>query len=58
MEVRRIPACAVGALVLWAVGVAAPDAGASASACLGNTPTYTDACGPTFVMPGWGDAGG
>ena len=38
--------------------------GAAPAAAQGNTcrqdvnPTYTDRCGPTFVLPSWGDAGG
>ena len=31
---------------------------ATAAQCPEATPIYTDACGPTFVLPGWGDAGG
>jgi hypothetical protein len=59
VAVRRISVCAASALVLWALGVVAPQAASAASsACFGQSPTYTDACGPTFVLPGWGDAGG
>jgi hypothetical protein len=44
----------VVAVVLALPGVAS----AQQSQCPEATPTYTDACGPEFVLPGWGDAGG
>lgn len=48
-----------GAAVAAAVGAGAAPAAAQTKACqLDITPTYTDACGPTFVLPGWGDAAG
>jgi hypothetical protein len=31
---------------------------AGAQGCLESDPSYTDACGPTFVLPSWGDGGG
>jgi hypothetical protein len=42
-----------------ATALAAP-AGAAADqpGCQEPSPTYTDPCGPSFVLPGWGDAGG
>ena len=42
-----------------AVALAAPSAARAQSDCANDTtPVYTDACGPTFAVPGWGDAGG
>lgn len=41
------------------LGAAAPRAAAQSSqACPAADPVYTGPCGPTFVLPGWGDAGG
>jgi hypothetical protein len=51
---RRLPALAALAAVLAVPGVAS----AQQSQCPETNPSYTDACGPTFVLPGWGDAGG
>jgi hypothetical protein len=31
---------------------------AAQQSCAEASPTYTDACGPRFVLAGWGDAGG
>ena len=46
-------------MVLVAVaGMAAPPALAGAQHCLETNPSYMDACGPTFSVPTWTDAGG
>ena len=47
---------AVLAVVL--AGLTAPEPARAQSGCPEANPVYTDACGPTFVLPGWGDAGG
>ena len=48
----------VAAVVLAvAAGLLAPGV-AGAQGCPEANPTYFDACGPTFVLPGWGDADG
>jgi hypothetical protein len=39
-------------------GVAPPGVAAAQDNCPESSPTYTDACGPTFAIPAWGDAGG
>jgi hypothetical protein len=36
----------------------APGVAGAQQSCLEANPTYTDSCGPTFVVPAWGDAGG
>ncbi len=42
-----------------AVALAASSAAQAQSDCANDTtPVYTDACGPTFALPGWGHAGG
>ena len=38
--------------------LAVPVVASAQQSCPEASPTYTDACGPTFVVPGWGDAGG
>jgi hypothetical protein len=54
---RRLSLLAVG--LMLALGPGATSAAAQSTACQQDvTPTYTDACGPTFVLPSWGDAGG
>jgi hypothetical protein len=59
-----VPRCArrrwwgVVAVVL-AAGIAGVAPGvAVAQQCQNRSPSYTDACGPTFVVPAWGDGGG
>ena len=37
---------------------AAPGVAGAQDACPEANPTYTSNCGPTFVVPAWGDAGG
>jgi hypothetical protein len=37
---------------------AAPSVAGAQAPCPEATPTYTSNCGPTFVVPAWGDAGG
>ena len=50
---------ALVALLGGLLGAAAPRAAAQSSqACPAADPTYTGPCGPTFVLPSWGDAGG
>ena len=44
-------------LLLQLVAMATPGT-AGAQQCPEATPSYTDACGPTFVLAPWGDAGG
>jgi hypothetical protein len=39
-------------------GLSAGSASAQDAACPVPNPTYTGNCGPTFVLPSWGDAGG
>ena len=57
MAIGRFSGWVVCALLLAAFGaLAAP--GVARAQCPEANPTYTDACGPTFVLPGWGDAGG
>lgn len=51
---RRPLAVAVAAVVLALASGAAP----AAAECPEKNPSYTGACGPTFVLPSWGDAGG
>ena len=51
----HLPALAV---VLAACWLGLPSSAAAQGQCPEANPTYTDACGPTFVLPGWGDAGG
>jgi hypothetical protein len=41
-----------------AVGAIPGTAAAQSSACPAADPSYTGNCGPTFVLPAWGDAGG
>jgi hypothetical protein len=48
----------VGAVLAAGVAVAPGVATAQQPQCPEASPSYTDACGPTFVLPGWGDAGG
>jgi hypothetical protein len=48
----------VVATVLAAATTMAAPGVAGAQQCPEKNPTYTDACGPTFVVPSWGDAGG
>ena len=55
-RLRRLGA-AVAAVVAVAVMAMAPGV-AGAQQCPEASPTYFDACGPTFVSPPWGDAGG
>jgi FG-GAP-like repeat len=50
-----VPMSAVAVVV--ATMAAAPGV-AGAQQCPEAKPTYFDACGPTFVVPAWGDAGG
>lgn len=50
-----LPTATAVALLL---GAGSPSAGAQSSTCPQVTPAYTGPCGPTFVLPGWGDAGG
>ena len=50
-------AAAVFAAVVL-VALAGRIAPAGASACPAAAPTYLGPCGPTFVLPQWGDAGG
>ena len=38
--------------------MAASPSVSAAQSCLEADPSYMDECGPTFVLPGWGDAGG
>jgi hypothetical protein len=45
-------------VVVLLLGPGAASSGAQGSACPEVTPAYTGPCGPTFVLPGWGDAGG
>jgi hypothetical protein len=52
---RRILLTAAAAVALATGAGAVP---AAAAACPEKNPSYTGACGPTFVLPGWGDAGG
>jgi hypothetical protein len=57
--IRRAWLSAVGALLLVALaGMAAVPAVAGAQNCLETSPSYMDACGPTFAVPTWTDAGG
>ena len=59
MAVRRIWLSAVGAVLLVAAGRHGGGAGvAGAQNCLETDPSYMDACGPTFAVPTWTDAGG
>ena len=53
---RVVFALVVTGLVLAGLGVEPGVAGAQG--CPEASPSYTDACGPTFVLPGWGDADG
>jgi hypothetical protein len=46
----------IGVLVAIAL-VAGRPSFAAEDACPAATPTYTGNCGPTFVLPAWGDAG-
>ncbi len=56
---RRAMGWIAPTLAAAAVALAAPGAAQAQSGCLNDTnPVYTDACGPTFTLPGWGDAGG
>ena len=48
----------VAAVVLAAATLMAVPAVAGAQQCPEANPSYTDACGPTFVLPPWGDGGG
>ena len=48
----------VAAFVLVAATMALAPGPAEAQQCPEATPTYTDSCGPTFVLPPWGDGGG
>jgi hypothetical protein len=48
----------VVAAVLAAGTAAVPPSVAGAQQCPEANPTYTDTCGPTFVVPAWGDGGG
>ena len=52
---RRRLLAAMAAVVALALG---PGAVPAAAECPEKNPSYTGACGPTFVLPGWGDAGG
>ena len=49
-------------VIMWAVALAvavmAAAPGVAGAQCPEPTPSYTDSCGPTFVLPPWGDAGG
>ena len=60
MSGRRVVIARGAALVvvLAAVWFGLPSAAMAQSQCPEANPTYTDACGPTYVLPGWGDAGG
>jgi hypothetical protein len=55
---RYSPLLTAVVVALLIGGVGAPPAGAQSSTCPQATPAYTGPCGPTFVLPGWGDAGG
>jgi hypothetical protein len=44
--------------VVVATMAAAPGVAGAQDACPEANPTYTSNCGPTFVVPAWGDAGG
>ncbi len=46
------------AAVALALGPGAAPAPAQSKICPQVSPPYTGPCGPTFVLPGWGDAGG
>jgi hypothetical protein len=48
----------VAAVVALVLGPGASPAPAQGKTCPQVTPAYTGPCGPTFVLPGWGDAGG
>jgi uncharacterized repeat protein (TIGR01451 family) len=50
-----LPLAAAAAL---AIGPSAAPAAAQSKTCPQVSPSYTGPCGPTFVLPGWGDAGG
>jgi hypothetical protein len=54
---RRWLGPVVAAVLAAGTLVLAPGA-AAAKQCPEGTPKYTDACGPIFVVPTWGDAGG
>src|SRR5215211_2777344 len=54
---RRILLLAAAAVAL-VLGPGASPAPAQDETCPEVTPAYTGPCGPTFVLPGWGDAGG
>ena len=57
MAIGRFSGWVVCALLLAAFGaLAAP--GVARAQCPEADPSYFDACGPTFTVPAWGDAGG
>ena len=58
MVVGRFAGWVACSLLLAAVGGLTAPGVARAQQCPEATPTYFDACGPTFVVPAWGDAGG
>ncbi len=51
---RLVRRCSWSLVVVVVLGIP----GVASGQCPEANPTYTDACGPTFVLPGWGDAGG